>query len=105
MFIDEMNYETCWDLWRAIQSSPVLTARKMFPNRPPMYVVITKKIGQYMANKGTALGSLDSPFPPDLNLEDIKTERRGLYTGIAAKIWTEIPAWARSFNIDFLKEK
>lgn len=95
MFIDEMNYDTCWELWRVIQANPVTTARKMFPNKPPLYVMVTKKIGQYMANKGTALG---------LPGADAK-ERRDMYIKIAAKIWTEIPAWARSFNIDFLNEE
>jgi hypothetical protein len=94
MFIDEMNYDTCWDLWNAIQSNPIRTARKMFPNKPPMYVMITKKIGQYMANKGTALGITG----------DLAKERREMYINIAASIWADIPTWALNFNVDFLKE-
>lgn len=95
MFIDEIDHKTCWKLWTQIHFSPVKTARKLFPMRPPLYVSVTKSIGGYLANKGTALG---------LPGKDRK-RRRDMYIGIAAGIYTRIPQWGRSINIDFLNEE
>jgi hypothetical protein len=89
MFIDEMDYKTCWDLWGKINRNPVKTARAIFPHQPPRYVAVTKLIGAYLANKGTVLGLLE----PD------KKERRDVYIKIAAKIYCDIPHWGRSFSI------
>ena len=95
MFIDEIDRETCWKLWAKIEIYPIKTARLMFPMQPPQYVMVTKLVKSYLANKGTALG---------LPGKD-KKERRDMYIGIAAGIYTRIPAWGRSICIDFLKEK
>jgi hypothetical protein len=86
-----MDYKTCWALWAKIHIHPVKVARTIFPRLNGGYVATTKLIGAYAANKGTALGLLAEP------------ERRDVYLKIAAKIYTEIPEWARSINLDFLE--
>ena len=105
MFIDDMEYDDCWELWNAITTNPVLTARALFPNRQPMYVQTTKLLGRYLANKGTALGMSKhnkvSENDPRMGLH----ERRAEYINIAAKIYTTLPAWARTVDIDFLNPK
>jgi len=95
MFIDEIDRETCWKLWTKIQFNPIKTARLMFPNRPPQYVQVAKKVKNYLSNKSIALG---------LPGKD-KKDRRDIYIDIASRIYTEIPAWGRSFSIDFLNEE
>jgi hypothetical protein len=105
MFIDEMNYDTCWELWNAIQSNPIITARKMFPKRQPHYVKVTKRIGQYTANKGTALGiTQGGDLGNTSRASEERKNRRDMYIKIAADIWTSIPAWGLAFNINFLEE-
>lgn len=95
MFIDEINRDDCWILWNLIYTHPVKTAREFFPNMPKNYVKVTKLIGGYLANKGTALGLLGAE----------QQERRDIYIKIAARIYTEIPDWGRSINTDYLNLK
>ena len=92
MFIDEIDHDTAWNLWAKIQFNPIVSARLMFPTRPDSYVKVAKLVKAYLANKGTALG---------LPGKDRK-DRRDVYIDIAARIYTEIPAWGRSINIDWI---
>jgi hypothetical protein len=96
MFIDEMNYDQCWALWRAINNAPVLTARVLFPQQPPSYVATTKLIAGYASNKGTALL---------YTISKQENSTRKMYIDIAASIYTKIPEWARSLNLNFLNLK
>jgi hypothetical protein len=109
MFIDDLNHKQCWDLWAKIHFHPVIMARTLFPNRPPLYVVVTKLIGAYACNKGTALGLAKETS--DVNLDDeinftAKSnkvadlrKRRRVYTDIAVSIYCNIPAWGRSIKL------
>jgi hypothetical protein len=88
-----------------------MLARKMFPKQPPMYVAVTKLIGAYACNKGTALGlardieaEKSQPLPLNLTIAGLK-KRRKVYTDIAAKIYCDIPAWGRSFILPEKGEK
>jgi hypothetical protein len=109
MFIDGLNYTQCWKLWHDIFLHPVKTARILYPNQPPMYVSITKLVGAYLSNKGTALS-----LAKDIQSERDKTElnkteianlqrRKKVYIDIAAEIYTNIPAWARSIKYEWEK--
>jgi hypothetical protein len=103
MIIDEMNYDQCWRIWSAINNAPVKAARALFPHRPPQYVTVTKLIGSYAANKGTALGLANKRTfqiaHQGIDGVDIN-ERIKVYDDIAAEIWCRIPAWANDINID-----
>jgi hypothetical protein len=108
MFIDSLNYEQCWDLWTNIHLHPVKMARSLFPKRPPLYVVVTKLIGAYASNKGTALGIAREMSDEAADADDIITlsntmadlrKRRMVYTDIAASLYCRIPAWGRSIKL------
>ena len=106
MNINELDGDTCWDLWAKINANPVKTARVIFPEQPPMYVSITKLIAGYAANRGTALNLSDNiSAAKTKKLEDDIKSRVGVYQRIATRIYNSIPIQFRSFNMDFLKEK
>jgi hypothetical protein len=112
MFIDDLDYNQCWTLWAKIHAHPIKMARALFPNVPPAYVAITKLIGAYASNKGTALAlakEISELEPADrlLTLDIIKglRKRRDVYTTIAAKIYCDIPAWAREIKSECVKSR
>jgi hypothetical protein len=104
MKIDKMNYAQCWDLWDKINRNPVITARSLFPKKPPLYVATTKLVAGYAANKGTALGLMGKlKTAGEVEREEIN-KKIHTYIKIADRIYWAIPEWAREINIK-LKEK
>lgn len=104
MFIDEINEKDCWRLWVKIHNNPVKIARQLFPDRPKNYVKVTNLIGSYSSNKGTALGLAAKLKDAAKGDRDFLKRRIKVYVDIAAEIYIDIPAWGRSFSIDFLSK-
>jgi hypothetical protein len=53
---DSMDENELWLFWKTTNSTrPIATARRLFADRPTGYVAATKQLGNYAANKATAI--------------------------------------------------
>jgi len=78
--------EELWEFWQAVNSvRPIRKARELFPNRPKGYVRVTKDLGNYAANKATAMKCrLDGQIQSAIMYEDI-----------CEQIYNKLPRYAK----------
>jgi hypothetical protein len=84
--LDSESSEWLWDFWKYAHSvRPIRLARQLFPNTPKGYVRVTKDLGNYAANKATAI---------NCRLEG-KIESALMYEAIADTIYSSLPEYAK----------
>lgn len=64
---------------------PVITGRRLFPERPKGYVTATRDLGAYAANKATAMTAREAG--------SIRSAQ--CYETICDTIYADLPQWAR----------
>lgn len=84
--LDAESVDALWTFWSRVNAEPVRAARSMLgTNRPKGYVAAVHALGNYAANKATA----------------IQCRLRGdisgalMYEDIADCIYDKLPSWAR----------
>ena len=82
---DGMDADALWDFWKQTQQSCRQTARRLFPDRPRGYVRATADLGNYAADKATALRQRAQG--------DIPTAQT--YETICERIYDRLPDYAR----------
>lgn len=84
--LDGMNIDELWEFWTKANSvRPISLARELFPAKPRNYVRVTKDLGDYAANKATAMKCrLDGSIQTAL-----------MYESIADRIYKQLPEWAK----------
>jgi hypothetical protein len=82
---DGMDADALWDFWKQTQQTCRPTARRLFPDRPRGYVQATANLGNYAANKATALRQRAQG-----NIAAAQT-----YETICERIYDQLPDYAR----------
>ena len=82
---DGLDADALWDFWKQTQQTCRQTARRLFPDRPRGYVRTTAALGNYAANKATALRQRARG--------DIPTAQT--YEAICERIYDQLPDYAR----------
>lgn len=78
--------ETLWEFWRDAQGlRPIALARVLFPSKPSGYVTATSGLGNYAANKATAM---ECRFRGDIQAAFV-------YETICESIYSGLPEYAR----------
>lgn len=86
--LDSMPADDLMALWDQTNSvRPIKFARELFPNRPKGYLQATRDIGNYAANKATAMQARVRG--------DIETAM--MYENICSRIYKRLPDYARSW--------
>ncbi len=86
MNLDALDQEELWTFWSAAKGvRPVKAARELFPERPKGYVTAFRSLGNYAANKATAMSCR---LAGDVNAALT-------YERIADRIYAELPEFAR----------
>jgi len=86
MNLDCMEIDELWALWKRTNSvRPVEAAREFFPERPQGYVGAAKMLGNYAANKATAMR---------LRLGG-KIAQAMVFEGICDSIYCRLPDYAK----------
>jgi len=86
MNLDCMEIDELWALWKKASGvRPVKAGREWFPGKPEGYVSAAKQIGNYAANKATAMR---------LRLGG-KIAQAMVYEGICDSIYCHLPDYAK----------
>lgn len=84
--LDGMTSEELMSFWKETNSvRPIKKARELFPDRQENYVRITKQLGNYAANKATAMRCRSEG----------RIQAALTYEGICDRIYGELPEFAR----------
>ena len=83
--LDCMEKTELWEFWKITHFSPHKTARELFPDRPKFYVIATKDLGHYAANKSIAM---DRRARGDIT-------RALVYEKIADNVYSKLPEFAK----------
>ena len=84
--LDGMFPDDLWAFWQRTNSvRPIAFARQLFPTSPKGYVRAAKDLGNYAANKATAMKlRADGNIPRALD-----------YENICERIYSQLPEYAR----------
>ncbi len=84
--LDGVHQDELWEFWQATNSvRPIVMARRLFPDRPKGYVAVTRDLGNYAANRATAMkcrleGQIDTAL---------------MYESICERIYQRLPDYAK----------
>lgn len=90
--IEDMNLDgyidpsDLWEIWKRTNTvRPIAFACQLFPDAPKGFVRVTKDLGNYAANKATAM---QCRLRGDINAAL-------MYEGICERIYNDLPEYAR----------
>lgn len=88
MNLDSMTQDELWAFWQSANGvRPITFAKVLFPTQPKGFVVATKLLRGYAANKATAMQCrLDG-----------KINAAIMYEGICDSIYKSLPSFARTW--------